>query len=210
LQHLRQCSDLFGTAHISDAPLGTVTQSGLLYMPASKDGAAGVFDLQGMAVPASVNFRGEGRLPIHQALQISPPTETDRHNGSLLIYVGAMFPHFGHFITTTMSRFWYLRHVEDRPVRLLCHNFGAISGLFGRPYVGDIFGALDIGPDDFVTFDRPTLIESEVVFPSPSFEENFGGNTAFLKCSRDVGSRLLDNAAVQTDRPLYLSKAKLP
>ena len=210
MKSVAACDKVFGSAHIEQHPSRAVIKSNLLYMPIGDSSSGGIFDIHGKAIQEAVNFRGESRLPISQSMQISVPSNVSRYHGAPLLYIGMMYPHFGHFITTTLSRFWFLRQAKRGAFRLLCHNAGTLRSLFARQYVAEIFEALNIHQDDFVSFQQPTLIESDITLPAPCFEENYGGNHSFIECSRFIGEKILGGNILRSNCPVYLSKAMLP
>jgi capsular polysaccharide biosynthesis protein len=170
----------------------------------------------GNAIEAGVNRRGPKRNPISRDLQVElPPTLESAPDGDF-VYIGDVHAHFGHFITTTLSRFWYLLQAPERSsLKLLYHGLAnrnarqAPERQFEKPYIAQIIRAFNLTPQNFVSLDKPTLIRGRVTIPWPSFEENHQAHEIFVTCARTIGSRILDCAPEPSDEPIYLSKSRM-
>jgi Domain of unknown function (DUF4422) len=80
---------------------------------------------------------------------------------------------------------------------------------FGRPFIKAIFNALGLVREDFVTFDRPTLIPRLIV-PLASLREQHSVHAVFGELCARIGRNLLGaEHSLRDARPVYLSKAAL-
>ncbi len=85
-----------------------------------------------------------------------------------------------------------------------------LTALFNRPFIAEIFAALGLRRENFVSFDRPTVIP-ELVIPGPAFEETGFAYKGFGKFCNRIGDILTAGLTLNpSDAPIYLSKSKLP
>lgn len=83
---------------------------------------------------------------------------------ALHFYGGHCIPHYGHFLTNAMARFWALRRFDDLPVVFPATHPQA----YRAPYARVVLKALGVLPR-LVNVTRPTLFR-RMVIPSPSLE----------------------------------------
>ena len=125
------------------------------------------------------------------------------------IYGGIMHEHYGHFLLSTYSRYWNHALLADSRRKILYHSDHDMEFWFARPYVAAILGGLGLSPDRFVRFHTSLRIR-EIVLPAPAMEEAGFVYTAFASSSNALGRRIAEPHIGRTsDRPAYLSKAKL-
>jgi len=196
-----------GTSEIREATPKVLDFTEVMYLPTFRNpGPWGIFDAEGAAIEGTVNFLGPGRHPFHQSLTVTPEPPEATCNEPDLVYVGEIMNHFGHFLTQTLSRFWYLR---ERPsARLLFHSLEPKAQLFSFPHIARIFEALGLREEQFVRFEVPTLVQRLTV-PQPSFEEMHFAHQIYAECLREIGAFFTQGEALPDERPLYLSKARL-
>ena len=216
MKHVAVCDRINGTHKVAPEPPGFVTLSEAVYLPRADDhqwgvaGEWGLYDLAGAAIEAACNFRGPGKQPISQLLLAKVPGEIETLSDQQFLYVGHIHQHFGHFITTSLSRFWCVQQTALRnSSKLLYHDTLAPVHLFASPYRNPIFRALDLAPDNFVRFQQPVLIRGQITIPEPSFVENCLAHDAFSTCARAIGERLIGSAHTASENPVYLSKSRL-
>ena len=210
MRHVAVCSKIGGNHSVVPGLPSVTNLSEVVYLPGEADEKWGIYDRAGTAIEAAVNFRGPRRAPIKQSLLAEIPQKMGVLSDEHFAYLGAFFGHFGHFVTTTLSRFWYIQQApERRTLKFLFHPMVGAEWLFARSHVGQILGALDLGRDNFVHFRQPMLIRGLVTLPSPSFEEQHFAHAAFATCARAIGERILNSTPSPSDVPVYFSKTRL-
>jgi capsular polysaccharide biosynthesis protein len=122
------------------------------------------------------------------------------------IYGGPIIPHYGHFLTAALPRFWHIVRYGVPDVPIICHSIESPEEWFARPYVSTILGRLGLSPAHFAHFREPTLLPRLRV-ARPSFEEQFFAHPVFREIGRAVSSTL--SLSQRNRGPLYISKAKL-
>jgi capsular polysaccharide biosynthesis protein len=210
MKHLTVCTRISGDHQILPG-LPTVSKlNDLVYLPLTNDGKWGVYDQSGTAIENAFNFRGRGRSPIRQSLEIEVPANLQAAADEEIIYVGTLYPHFGHFITTTLSRFWYVQQQPEKArLRLLYHDAVGPERVFLKSYVAQIFRAMDLDIGNFIRFEAPTLLRGQVILPEPAFRENFGAYETLVPCARRIGERIIGAVGTPSDVPLYISKSRM-
>ncbi len=87
-----------------------------------------------------------------------------------VLFLGSIWPHYGHYLTDSMARLWGLDFVDaDRPVLLLDKHVG---GIFKIPYVSDILHANKIHERTIYTSSKGPLLLREVTIPSASIQHS--------------------------------------
>ena len=210
---LLSCTDIEGSEVILDGEPSTLKLREAIYVPRNGSNLPwGIFDHGGRFVGLAGSFRGPG----HQAHLTSPimPLRhdriADRAPDARYIYGGPLHGHYGHFLLSTLSRYWPLLESTDRDIKILCHPMADLAALFALPFVAEIFAALGLAREHFVSFDRPTLI-AELVIPGPAFEETGFAYRVFGQFCHHIGDILTDGMpASPGDTPVYMSKSRLP
>jgi capsular polysaccharide biosynthesis protein len=173
-------------------------------------GGWGLFDADGATIEASNYYRGPGKNVVGQGLSTDLPLSSiDVAPPGKYLYGGNLINHYGHFLLSTLSRFW-LAHIEDiSHYRIVCHAAGTPSSWFSNRFVRDIFGSLGLTEKNFVVFKRPTLLP-EVMVPRPSAEEHNFTHQIYNNLGRTIGQNFLRDFELEiNDRPIWLSKTKL-
>jgi capsular polysaccharide biosynthesis protein len=116
-------------------------------------------------------------------------------------------PHYGHFITASLSRLWHAFRRPSPDLRILVHSYNPLSENLERPYVAAILKGLGLSPSDFVQFDEPTVV-SRLIVPGPSFDEQHRGHPVFGEMCRAIGDAVAGPGPT-IDKPVYLSRLKL-
>lgn len=201
MMRLNRCRTIWGTAEIIADPPGTETVSDALYLPVSDGQPWGLYDgKRQLTVP---DRRKAADLEDSAAwiAEAAPDAE--------YIYVGPLVLHYGHFITDSLSRFWPLAYREGPRPKLLCHPLADRATLEQHAFLAAMLAGLDMTLDDLVTFDRPVRIR-RVTVPDLSFHERADAHAVFGRLCRMIGQRHWQAEDVdRTDRPVYLSKARL-
>jgi capsular polysaccharide biosynthesis protein len=208
---LKRTFGILGEARIAREPPGMRVVENAHYLPFVQDGAWGVFDAGRRIVAESVDYLGPERRVQNQLTDwpqdLSGPIEDAPEEHYL--YLGQLNPHYGHFIVSTLARFWPLIEASERP-RLLCHGyFGGHDFLASRPFVADILGRLGLDLQDLTVFDRPVRIRRLTV-AAPALLEMAVAHPVMADLGNAVGRTSLDGVTVDAEtRPVYLSKARL-
>lgn len=184
----------------------------VVYVPntAETGRAWGIFDEQGRLVPATGFYRG----PTHKLVMQEPTTTLDLMSvrdeapDDVYLYGGAMHVHYGHFLLSTLSRYWSISAHGRGTTKMLVNAGDDAAHWFAYPHISYAFGQLGLGPDDFVRFDRPTRIRRLIV-PSPSFEEEHYAHTAFADLGHIIGAGPGNPSNTRNSTPVYISKTRL-
>ena len=128
----------------------------------------------------------------------------DREIAEEVVYLGWLFEHYGHFLTESLSRTWFLDRV-DPSVKVVFHRKRdyAPSGTTQR-----VLEAFGVPPGRILWLDQPTRLR-RVVVPEPSYELHWTVHEQTLRGFRDVALRIADGAQ-PSGQPLYLSRRLLP
>ena len=211
MPHLDRCSILWGSADVFDRdPNVTLVRDGL-YMPYDHAGSWGLFDNDGVAVSAAIDFREGVHLPPDQ--RVTTPgkigqVKTQAPHGAY-IYGGRINPHFGHFLINTLPRFWSISQIRSPRTPILCHGPGRPAEWFAVPFISAAFGLLGLRERDFVTFDSPTRFKY-VTVPGTSLEEQKAGYMAYRRMCLAMGERVRQRSTQdQSNQLIYFSKTKM-
>ncbi len=166
----------------------------------------GVFSGDGTLIDAAAYYRGPGkqlvgqfdRIPVDAAL---PYAEVDT-----MVYAGPIIDHFGHFLLSTLGRFWAHEEFGDLP--LLGHGAGAPAGWLSHDFAREMLGLLGVNEHSFAAQSGPVRVR-RLIIPRPSFEEHNFIHRAYKRVSGRVGDRLLADTPVRRRRVGYLSKSRL-
>jgi hypothetical protein len=183
----------------------------VVYLPyGCKYGSAGLYDYQRKLITSSVYSRGPDVNPTFPGLgmQISYNDVLEYAPEEIYVYIGAMHQHYGHFLLSTLSRFWNEDLFRGK-VKIVCSCDGSLADLLAKEHVVKILHALNISQDRFVMFDRPMKLRT-VILPVASFEERNYVHRTFGRLGNRLG-RALAGASKddRSSRPAYFSKSKL-
>ncbi len=182
------------------------------YLPFAQGKSWGIYDLHGALVTDTVDLHGP-----HGDRHQDQPTMLDRGLLDALedapeasyVYGGFINPHYGHFIVNSLARQWPRARSHQPKIKILCHGPANPDHWFGRPFIKAIFNALGLTREDFVTFERPTMIPRLIV-PLTSMREQHYVHRVFGELCARIGRNLLGaEHSVREARPAYLSKAGL-
>lgn len=172
-----------------------------------------IFDAAGRLVPESLDYNSDDRRPTWQSTEWpegqGPVTEA-APDGSYL-YVGAIHPHYGHFIINTLARFWPLLDLAEGSLRptLLCHGPGPEADWSVTPFIPQILGQLGLSVMDLASFGRSTRIRSLLV-PQAALQQDDYAFPVLADLCREIGRGFYAPEEVDADpQPVYLSKARL-
>lgn len=172
----------------------------------------GTYGPSGHRIDAAAYYRGAGQAvgqsPWVDRSAIPAPDAPDE----TYIYGGILIEHFGHFLLSSLSRFWPfaddLLRASLGPHRILCHGVFGPDHWWGFDYMRSCLLALGIPHGRIVSFPHPVRVRRLIV-PRPSFEEHSFVHAAYPRLTRHVGARL-GPAAPSGSGPVYLSRAAYP
>ncbi|OAS25226.1 glycosyltransferase family 61 protein [Methylobacterium platani] len=177
------------------------------------DKVPAIFDAAGRMVPESLDHHGGDRIPTWQTTEWpegqGPVTET-APEGTYL-YVGAIHPHYGHFVINTLARFWPLLDCGDGGLRptLLCHGPGLDANWGATPFIPEILGRLGLSVMDLAAFGRPLRIPTLLV-PQAALQQDDYAFPVLADLCREIGRGYYAPEEVDADpQPVYLSKTRL-
>lgn len=209
---LLKCTHLEGFERVLQQDPAILRHPDVLYSPMDGSGNPwGIFDHGGRLLPACGYFRGHSQMVNGQAF-LTPLDYSDitkRAPEDVYVYGGYIHRHYGHFLLSTLSRFWAFEHQSLQNIKIVYHAHEDIDTLFKQPFIADLFGAMGLVSDNFIKFSEPTLITTLIV-PCPSFEETGYAHDAFSRLGMRLGDILTKNHILNaSDSPIYLSKAKV-
>ncbi len=198
----------------NDQPAVTIERN-VVYMPVSNksridlDKKWGLYDENGNLIPGAAHKRGPGHVLFGQTERqdLSDVKKEDAPSGHY-IYGGVAVVHYGHFLLSTLSRFWVDSRIPLKNFKIVCQGTD-ISYWFSLPHVRDVFHALGLSEENFISFDKPTVI-GEIIIPHQSCQERDFGYQCFAELGNKIGENLtqkLDYRLPTT--PVYFSKHRL-
>jgi capsular polysaccharide biosynthesis protein len=173
-----------------------------------KDPSWGIYDRDGQIIRAAAHYRGPNNHIVGQSSSSCVSTSNLEVIDEPLMYCGPFMLHYGHFLTTTLPRFWQASLHPRRRLRLLCHAHQPPSKWFECPFVAHTLGAIGIGPADFVWLDRPAVIR-KLWIPRPAMREQHFVHRAFESLAVAIGRIHGVHCEPQSNRTIYLSKTRL-
>jgi hypothetical protein len=212
LQVLRRCSESWGSCRVIGADPEIGYHCGVAYLPFAHGQSWGIYDLQGVLVGDTVDLHG----PKGDCHPGQPNTLDRALLGDLAeapeatyLYGGFINPHYGHFIVNSLARHWPRARPPQPKMKILSHGPANPDHWFALPFIKAIFNALGLTREDFVTFDRPTLIPRLIV-PLTSMREQHHIHTVFGELCVRIGRNLLGaEHSLRETRPAYISKSAL-
>ncbi|OAS22431.1 glycosyltransferase family 61 protein [Methylobacterium platani] len=187
-----------------------------VYLPHStaRGQPSALFDAARRAVPSSVDIRGPGDAPSWQRTDwpaewsAGLPADVPEAPEETYLFLGGAHLHYGHFLVTTLPRFWPL--LEARPAApILC--YAPVHEALWQPYrfAVDILGLLGLSVREIHAFDEPVRLR-RVVVPEPAFREEAFAHTVFRDLCLRIGASCYAPGEVDADdRPAYLAKTRL-
>ena len=189
---LTRCTQFSGALTLLDSEPATFDFSDVIYVPADDPvSRSGLFDHGRKLILQSVSFRGANPLATPQRLGTEYALEgvRDLAPDPLYLYGGVLHDQLGHFLLSSLSRFWSPVFAEHPDAKILVHSSVDLDVLFGDAWRATIFEGLGLGRDRFVRFARPTRI-GRIIVPSASFEQEHFGHRVFARSGQALGRRL--------------------
>jgi hypothetical protein len=166
-------------------------------------------------VAESVDYRGRGRrTPSWQRTDWPDDLPEDWRRAvpeapePAYLFLGGAHMHFGHFLVTTLPRFWPLLGREPLPP-ILCHapTIPALWQPFG--FAIAILARLGLTVADIHAFDGPMRLRRAVV-PAPAFQEEAFAHPVFRDLCAAIGAGCYAPEEIGCEaRPAYLAKTRL-
>lgn len=187
--------------------------SDVLYMPfagygTDDDPSWGIYDRDNRLIQAGAYCRGPDRVPVGQSERLGVDVgRVEAAPEEHYIYAGPLSLHYGHFLLSTLSRFWPFRG-SPPAAPLLWHGHYDPVVLPNFPFVGQLLATLGIAAPALHRFTRPTRIKRLTVI-APAFEEEHRGHRAFRHLCRAIGGRLAGDADGPPQAPAYLARSRL-
>ncbi len=209
---LIKCTAIIGSQTLVEFEPSIHRIEGAVYAPLGRhDMPWGIYDHgRKLFLPAGT-FRGPDVIAPGTVLVMPQPYDTIGNvapNASY-VYAGWLHGHYGHFLLSSLSRFWATASYADRDTKILYHGPETAEQLFENPFFSAIFSALGIGVDRFVSFSEPTIISS-LTIPAPSFEESSFVHRNFASFGNELGRAIMGSTPRRpSERPVYLSKTKV-
>jgi len=214
LSLLSEVTQLWGSATLIESDPAEEFCHQAIYVPFKtdvyfeRDPEWGLYGRDGALVEAAAHYRGPGKQIVGQSVSTQLTPRGLDVVGEALVYCGPVMLHYGHFLTTTLPRFWHAASSARRRLRLLCHAHHPPAKWFERPFVAQTLGAIGIGPDDFVWLDHPAVIR-RLWIPRPAMREQHFVHRTFDVLATTIGRVHGTHLEARGDRPVYLSKTRL-
>jgi len=185
-----------------------------LYLPHSeaRGRPSALFDDARRFVPESVDYRGT--VPSWQRTDWPRdwagglPEDVPEAPEEAYLFLGGAHLHYGHFLVTTLPRFWPL--LSGRPAApILC--YAPTDPALWQPYrfAVDILSRLGLDVRDIHAFEGPRRLRRAIV-PAPAFQEEAFGHAVFRDLCLAIGAGCYAPDEVDADdRPAYLAKTRL-
>jgi Glycosyltransferase 61 len=172
-----------------------------------------IFDAARRMVPESLDHHSADRTPTWQTTAWPEPQGpvTDIAPDGTYLYLGAIHPHYGHFVINTLARFWPLLDLDDRGLRptLLCHGPGLGANWGATPFIPEILGRLGLSVMDLASFGRPVRIRTLLV-PEAALQQDDYAFPVMADLCRRIGRGYYAPEEIDADpQPVYLSKTRL-
>ena len=209
---LTRCTQFAGGGTMLESEPATHVFSDVIYVPTGDPvSRAGLFDHGRKLIVQSAHFFGANPLATPQRLgtEYSLDTVPDTAPDELYLYGGILHDHFGHFLLSSLSRYWTTLWFEHPSAKILVHSSSDLDLLFAQDWRAAIFAAIGLSRDRFTRLDRPTKI-GKIIVPASSFEEENFAHRAYARSCNALGRRLASPWIGAPDpRPVYLSKERL-
>ncbi|WP_053221175.1 glycosyltransferase family 61 protein [Methylobacterium indicum] len=177
-----------------------------------------IFDADGRMVAESLDHHSSERTPTWQATEwpVDQGPVTEAAPAGPHLYIGAIHPHYGHFVINTLARLWpLLDHSGEASVdgavrpTLLCHGPGLGADWSATPFIPEILGRLGLSVMDLASFGHPVRIPTLLVPQAALQQDDYAFPVLADLCGR-IGRGYYAPDEVDADpQPVYLSKTRL-
>ncbi len=213
---LMRCDDQLGGHNVyRDEPAIEERHDVLCISPSATNSRGwGIFGDDRRLIPAAGFYRGHHNRYLamqDEVTNVDPLSITVYAPDDIYFFGGKIHPHYGHFLLSSLSRFWpYIK--DKRPAcKILMHEETPPAHWFSFPHIDFCFRRLGLTPDDFVVFSEPTKIK-RLIIAAPCFEEEHYAHTIFAEMCNKIGKyTTVEPNEIDRNKsvPVYLSKAKL-
>jgi hypothetical protein len=117
-----------------------------------------------------------------------------------VVYLGWLMEHFGHFLSESFTRAWFLKEV-DPSVKVVYHKKDDFTL---SPMARRILEAFGIPMDRILFLDETTLLRRAIV-PEPLHELHWSTHEQLPQMFREVAARIVSGGE-KSDQPVYLSR----
>ncbi len=169
-----------------------------------------LYSSDGLRIDYSCLFKGAKRTKLSISAKtkdkidppnkISPPKQLKKISQKF-IYVSRIRSHYGHFLTESIARLWYL--LKDREYPVLYHGHGLEKTLIDL-----FFESVKLDKNLLISFKEPVLLK-EVIIPYPSFSIRCEGFEVHKLLPESVAKNWLPKKLKTTSQPLYFSRRYL-
>lgn len=142
-----------------------------------------------------------GHYVLREAYDVKPDEIIESDDE--VIYGGAMIYHFGHFITETLSRMWYVLQHPEAKQKIIFVVIQVNAMQIPRPWVNKLFDLLGITDEQILVVSRPIRFRS-VIVPEQSLYFRASYTEEFLMPYRAILERIRPSAA----RKIFLSRSR--
>ncbi len=162
-----------------------------------KNGAFGIFDKNDSLVPSSIQLRGKSGQFIPRVKNLDVADSADQ-----AIFLGNIYPHFGHFLLEHLNRAWGLGRVYKKGMKAIFidnKNIGA------QKFVFDFTDMLGIARSDVLILNKSVRFK-RVYVPAQSWVTKRRANTDFCKAFDAMAENVPD---YDMGNKIYVSRAAL-
>ena len=203
--YFNECSALFGEFHIFSGRLRSHEYRDVLLHDAA------IYDADARLIPDSAFMRGVPKLHLLGAvekLDMVPRRVSERLPPARYFWIGVFHAHFGHFLVSTLSRFWALG--EDVVTWTFLYVGPSPEDLWKLDHVRTSLTALGIAVGQLRQVSGPLLIPF-VTIAQPSFVENFGASPAFVDTLGRIRKYILPSVdpGGGSRTPIYVTKERV-
>jgi capsular polysaccharide biosynthesis protein len=166
-----------------------------------------LYNSYGEYIDLSCIGRGQERKKkITQApKQIEPQEFKLKRLSKKCIYIGSFVAHWGHLLTECLSRVWFLRDNFQE-----YEDYYLIYGGRINPIIAQFLSYLEIDQSRLIHVNSDLIID-EVIIPYPSMSNRGEIYLSHSEIFQTIGNRMMSDINYsETDRPLYLSRTRLP
>ena len=208
---LLKCKDFVGGTTLVESPPAILTLHDVIYVPLHHPGSQpGIFDHGQKLVLQSWYFRGARSLATGRDLSTPyTPSMVETAPDDCYIYGGWLHDHFGHFLLSSLSRYWSTLPADNPSLKILFHSDRDMEWWFARPWFAAMMGGLGLAKERFVRFEGPVRLR-RLLLPAPAFEEESFVHRGFATSCNALGRTLAGGlGALRDNTPVFLSKRHL-
>ena len=141
-----------------------------------------------------------GNYVLRDAFEVKPDEIVT--SDETVIYGGAMIRHFGHFITESFARLWYVVQHPELNTRIAFVAFKANSMQVHRPWINKLLDLMGIADERILIIEKPTRFRS-IIVPEQSLYFRDCYSDEFFLPYKAILSRIRPGSA----RKIFLSRS---